>query len=56
VELKKTKNEYLLTADLPGCSKEDVHISLNDDILSVKGERKVETSNDEEKYHFTGCF
>jgi hypothetical protein len=21
-----------------------------------KGERKVETSNDEEKYHFTGCF
>lgn len=56
VELKETKNEYLLTADLPGCSKEDVNISLHDDILSVKGERKVETSKDEEKYHFTERF
>lgn len=56
VELKETAKEFLLTADLPGCNKNDVHVSLHDDILSIKGERKFEENKNDEKYHFSEKF
>lgn len=56
VELKETPKEFVLTADLPGCNKNDVHVSLHNDILSVKGERKVEENKNDEKYHFSERF
>ena len=36
---------YLLEADLPGFRKEDIHIDIDDDILSIQAEHK--DSNDE---------
>jgi len=56
VELKETAKEFLLTADLPGCDKNDVHISLHNDILSIKGERKSEENKEDEKYHYSEKF
>jgi HSP20 family protein len=56
LELKETPKEFILTADLPGCAREDVHVSLHNDILSVRGERKYEENKDDEKYHFTEKF
>lgn len=56
VELKETPKEFLLTADLPGCNKKDVHISLHNDIFSIKGERKFEENKNDEKYHFSEKF
>ncbi len=56
VELKETPKEFLLTADIPGCEKSDVHVSLHNDTLSVKGERKYEEAKDNEKYHFSERF
>lgn len=57
VDLKSTDKEYILTADLPGCDKKDVHIYLNDNILTVKGEYKSEakTGNSEEYYYHERC-
>ena len=56
VELKETPKEFILTADLPGCNKDDVHVSLNNDILSIKGERKFEENKNDEKYHVSERF
>lgn len=41
VELKETAKEFLLSADLPGCNRNNVHISLPNDILSGKRRKKV---------------
>jgi HSP20 family protein len=52
VDVKETENEYHVHADLPGLAKEDVSISLEDGVLTIKGERKhAEKEKDENKYY-----
>ena len=42
MDLAETEGEFVLKADLPGLSEGDVSIELEDDVLTVSGERKVE--------------
>lgn len=43
--------QYVIKVDLPGLSKEDVRISIDNGILAIEGERKVETEQKDKKYH-----
>lgn len=45
-DISETDKEYLVKTELPGVKKEDVRISLQDGVLTISGERKVE---DEQK-------
>jgi HSP20 family protein len=57
MDVKETKEAYELLADLPGLSKKDINISLNDDVLTVKGERKTEEKKeDEDRYYAERTF
>jgi HSP20 family protein len=38
----ETKEAFLVKADVPGLSQGDVSVSVEDDVLVVRGERKVE--------------
>jgi HSP20 family protein len=52
VDVKETKEAYEVLADLPGLDKKDINISLHDNVLTVKGERKSEEkSEDENRYY-----
>ena len=52
LDVKETENEYQVLADLPGLTKEDVSISLEDGVLTIKGERKQsEETKEENRYH-----
>jgi HSP20 family protein len=42
VDIKETDHDVQLKADLPGMKKEDIDISVDDDQLIIKGERKYE--------------
>src|SRR6185312_6421020 len=42
VEFKETPSDYVLHAELPGFKKEDVHVTYEDDVLTLKGEKKAE--------------
>ena len=44
-DISETADGYKLEADLPGFRKEDIHIDIDDDILSIQAEHK--DSNDE---------
>ena len=44
-DIKDNGDSYTLEADLPGFRKEDIHIDIDDDILSIQAEHK--DSNDE---------
>lgn len=48
MDLVETEDSYVLKADLPGLDAGDVSIEVEDNILTVSGERKVEheTSKD----------
>ena len=51
VDLRETEEAYELIADLPGLSKEDIELSIEEDVVTLKGERKEETDKKEGGYH-----
>lgn len=51
VDIYETENELVLTAELPGVDEKDVEIKVEDNTLSLKGERKFEKETREENYH-----
>jgi HSP20 family protein len=51
VDIKETPKEYVVTAEVPGMDKKDIHIEITDNILTLKGERKFEGEQKDESYH-----
>jgi HSP20 family protein len=50
MDLIETTDHFVLRADLPGMSEEDVNIEVEDRVLTVSGERKVEHTDSKEGY------
>ena len=50
VDIHEEDSCYMLTADIPGVNRQDVEITLEDGVLTVKGERKSGTEVTEERY------
>ena len=50
VDVRETEGAFVFHAELPGLSKEDVGITLEDNVLALTGERKLE--NEETKNEF----
>lgn len=42
-DVAETKDSFLLTAELPGFSKEDINIELKEDVLTITASHKKET-------------
>jgi len=40
IEVVEKKDKYLVKAELPGMKKEDVDISVSDNVITVRGERR----------------
>ena len=51
MDLLETNDHFVLRADLPGMSEEDVKIELEDSTLTVSGERKAEHETNGEGYY-----
>ena len=41
MDLVETENDFILRADLPGLSEQDVQIELEDNVLTISGARKA---------------
>jgi HSP20 family protein len=50
MDLVETEDHFVLKADLPGLSEEDVNIDVEDDVLTISGERKSEHEDKREGY------
>ena len=46
VDLRETEEEFVLEAELPGMSKDDVKLTLEEGVLTLSGERKLESENE----------
>ena len=51
MDLVETGDHYVLRADLPGLSDEDVNVQLEDSVLTISGERKAEHESQQEGYY-----
>jgi HSP20 family protein len=47
VDLVEEKDHFVLKADLPGLAKDDVSVTMQDNYLTIKGEKKHETETKE---------
>jgi HSP20 family protein len=51
MDLVETGDHYVLRADLPGLSDGDVNLQLEDNVLTLSGERKAEHEGRQEGYY-----
>jgi HSP20 family protein len=51
MDLVETDDDFVLRADLPGLSENDVNIELEDNVLTISGERKAEHEQRKEGYY-----
>jgi HSP20 family protein len=51
VDIQETADSYRLTAELPGLTKEDINITLENNVLRLTGERKFEKDAKKDGYH-----
>jgi HSP20 family protein len=51
MDLVETGDHFVLRADLPGLSEQDVNIELEDNVLTISGERKAEHEERKEGYY-----
>nr|BAL54092.1 heat shock protein Hsp20 [uncultured Gammaproteobacteria bacterium] len=60
VDIKEESNRYVVQADLPGVKPEDIEVTLQNGVLTIKGERQTEAKEEKENYRrverFYGSF
>jgi HSP20 family protein len=50
VDINEEKERYLVRADLPGMTKDDINVSIEGDTLIISGEKKEERKKEEGAY------
>ncbi|HBG15837.1 MAG TPA: hypothetical protein DDW93_03575 [Firmicutes bacterium] len=53
IDLQETDSEIVLQADLPGVSREDLDITVDENVVYLKGETKRDETREEKGYHLT---
>ena len=58
--ISETEKEYLIKVELPEVSKDNVDVTVNDGVITIKGERRMENTEENETQHriesFYGSF
>ena len=50
VDIKEEADRYVIHADVPGVNPKDIEVNMEDGVLSIKGQRSAETSEQREAY------
>jgi HSP20 family protein len=53
VDVAERENEYEITAELPGMEEKDIELTVSDDVLKIRGERKEEKEEKNKDYHIS---
>ncbi len=51
LDVSETDNGLEIVADLPGMDKKDINVSLEENLLTIKGEKKEEKESKDKHYH-----
>ncbi|NOY78434.1 MAG: Hsp20/alpha crystallin family protein [Calditrichaeota bacterium] len=51
VDISETEHDLVVTAELPGVKKDDIKLSVQDNMLTIKGEKKQQKETKDENYH-----
>jgi HSP20 family protein len=53
VDVRESETEIVVEAELPGMDEKDVSVTLNNGVLTLKGEKKSEHEEKKDDYHLT---
>lgn len=51
VDMEETKDEFVISAEIPGINKEDINISVSDNKVTISGEVSEERDVQEKSYY-----
>jgi HSP20 family protein len=51
VDIAKTDEAFVIKAEIPGVNKEDVKVTVDNGVLTIRGERKQEKEEKGKKFH-----
>jgi HSP20 family protein len=51
IDVRETETEFVIEAELPGMEEKDVSVTLNNGVLTLKGEKKSEREEKKDDYH-----
>ena len=51
IDISEEKNQIIVEAEIPGVNKEDLKITLQDNILTLEGEKKKEDQEKEKNFY-----
>ena len=53
VEVREEDDHFRLTAEMPGLTKNDVHVSVKNGVLTLSGEKKHEKKEEKKGYYYS---
>jgi len=51
IDVAENENEFLVTAEVPGCKADDIDISVHGNTLTISGEKKQQEEKKEKGYY-----
>lgn len=51
IDVSETDDSYIIRAELPGMKKEDVKITVNNTLVTIRGEKRNEAEDKSRTYH-----
>ncbi len=55
LDVAELKDRYEVKAELPGLDEKDIELTLEDGLLTISGEKKAETEENEKGYYLKEC-
>lgn len=53
MDVSETEKEVHVQLEMPGVDEKDVDVSLNEDVLTIRAEKRQEQKQDKQDFHFT---
>jgi HSP20 family protein len=53
VDISEAKDKYTIHAELPGMKKEDVKLDITDNVLTLRGERRLERQEEDKEKRYS---
>lgn len=50
VDIKEEENQFVIHADLPGVNPDDIDVSMENGVLTIKGEKNTEAKTEKDNY------
>jgi HSP20 family protein len=51
IDISETETQFVIDVEVPGVDKKDIELSIENNTLTISGERKFEKKEDNKQYH-----